>query len=253
MADEVKASDRVLAVIVLLATLGMVAFNALAAAGLVNGVTPAIVSERNPSLLTPASYAFSIWSLIYAGLFAFSIYQLLPVNAGRLTRVRVLYLASCVLNVAWIWCWHHGLVGICALLLVGLAAVLVLLLAKSERADLFSSLFTSVPFALYSGWVTCAALVNINILLTGNSESASALIVLAISLIIFATAIALAVTWKLGDHIFPLAVAWALTAIAVKQSGNTAVVIAAAFGTVTCLVAAGSIVTRLKDSTSEQQ
>ena len=54
---------------------------------------------------------------------------------------------------------------------------------------------------------------------------------------------------KLNNYLYPLAVAWALTASAVKQ-GRTrrALVFAAAFGTVTCLVAAGSVVTKFKDS-----
>jgi hypothetical protein len=72
------------------------------------------------------------------------------------------------------------------------------------------------------------------------------------ALIIAAAAIALVERIVLGNFVFPLAIAWGLTAIAIKQSGNTPIVVAAAFGTVACLVTAGSIVTKLKDSTSEQ-
>jgi hypothetical protein len=55
----------------------------------------------------------------------------------------------------------------------------------------------------------------------------------------------------LRDYFFPLAVAWALTAIAVKQSGNTAIVVATAVGVVICIVTAGTVVVNLKDSSSE--
>jgi hypothetical protein len=251
MPDENKAKDRVLAVLVMITSIAVVAFNLFAAAGLVNGITPAVVSERNPSLLTPAGYAFSIWGLIYVGLIAFAIYQLLPAKAARLARLRPLYLASCVLNVAWIWCWHHGMIGLCMLLIVALAAILILLLRRVEVSSLFESAIVRSPLALYAGWVTCAALVNINILLSQFIVSSGILLLIAIASIAIAAAISLLVVWKLGDHIFPLAGAWALTAIAVKQSGHTAIVIACAFAAVACLIAAGSVVTKLKDSTSE--
>ena len=55
----------------------------------------------------------------------------------------------------------------------------------------------------------------------------------------------------LRNYLFPLAIAWAVSSIAVKQSGNTAIVVAAAVATVIGLVTAGSIVTSLKDSTNK--
>ena len=57
----------------------------------------------------------------------------------------------------------------------------------------------------------------------------------------------------LGNFVFPLAISWAVSAIAVKQSGNTTIVVAAAFAAVTALVTAGSVVTTLKDSTTRYQ
>ena len=52
------------AALVVVATIGTVIFNGFAATGLVNGVTPDVISDKYPTILTPASYAFSIWSLI---------------------------------------------------------------------------------------------------------------------------------------------------------------------------------------------
>jgi benzodiazapine receptor len=245
--------DRVFAILVLMATLAMIAVNALAAAGLINGITPATVSLRNPSMITPAGYAFSIWCLIYLWLLAFSIYQLLPRNFERFTRVRILYLASCVLNCAWIWCWHHGLTGVCLMLIAALTAVLILIVQRLPKGSLREELLTGVPLGLYAGWVTCAALVNLNILAMRFIESWSALLAIGIVSILAAAGSSMIVVWKLKNYVFPLAAAWALTAIAVKQGGNTSIVIAAAFGTVACLVTAGSVVTNLKDSTSGQR
>ena len=73
MAVETSQNDRIRSVLVMLATAGMIAFNALAATGYVNGITPREISDRYPTVLTPAGYAFSIWTLIYFGLAIFSV------------------------------------------------------------------------------------------------------------------------------------------------------------------------------------
>src|SRR6476646_8612591 len=127
MSDAAKINDRISSILVILATLATIAFNALAATGYINGITPAEISDRLPTIITPAGYAFSIWSLIYVGLLAFSIYQALPANLSRFRVQRILYIVSCVLNCAWIYFWHHGYIGLCTLIIVALAVVLILL------------------------------------------------------------------------------------------------------------------------------
>lgn len=254
MSDKTAtAADRVRATLVLVATIATIAYNALAAVGLINGVTPSTISDRHPSAITPAGYAFSIWSLIYLWMIAFSIYQLLPANVTRFRRVRTLYLASCVLNCAWIWFWHHGQIAICLALIIGLAVVLFFITHRFANAgSLTEALFTKAPFGIYFGWVTCASLVNLNILVSSLGAGASLLLGLGIGSILFAAVASFLVRWKLANYLYPLAAAWAIGAIAVKQSSSTPIVIAAAFATVACLVIAGSVVTNLKDSTSEQ-
>lgn len=238
--------------LVVVATIVTIGFNALAALGLVNGVTPATVSERHPSIITPAGYAFSIWSLIYLWLVAFAIYQVLRPVRGDLGRIRLLYIASCVLNCAWIWFWHRSFVGVCLVLIVLLAAVLFLIVRQfADPVSFREALFTKAPFGIYFGWVTCAALVSLNIVLTPVISSETALTLLGIISIVTATAAAVLVCWKLRNYFFPLAAAWALAAIAINQSHHSAIIITAAFGAIVCLLTAGTIVTKLKDSTSE--
>src|SRR5437764_12012194 len=168
MPEPQSTADRMLAIAVLVATLATIGVNAIAALGLINGVTPATISERHPSLITPAGYAFSIWSLIYLGLMAFSIYQLLPAASGALLRVRWPYLASCILNIAWLWCWHYGQIAVCLVLIILLAAVLAIIVKEFAAQTTFrEAALTKAPFGIYFGWVTCAALVNLNILAAG--------------------------------------------------------------------------------------
>ena len=109
------------------------------------------------------------------------------------------------------------------------------------------------PFGLYAGWVTAAATVNFLVLLAylKVSFSSAGENLIGIVLMAVATGAAIIARAALRDYFFPLAVAWALTAIAVKQSGNTTIVVATAVGVVVCIVTAGSVVVNLKDSSSE--
>ena len=239
------------AILVLVATIGTIVFNGLAATGYINGVTPEVISGKYPTVLTPAGYAFTIWSLIYVGMLAFSIYQLLPANIAKYSRVRSLYIISCVLNCAWIFFWHRDQIGVCLAIILALLATLLLLCIKlKEQATPTDSLCSKAPFGIYFGWVTCASIVNFAIFIAymgwGQISAAVGCI-----FIVFAAVCAIVVRWRLTNYLYPLAVAWALTAIAVKQSGNTPIVVTAAFAVVTCIVTVGSIVTSLKDSTSE--
>src|SRR5438105_5670416 len=91
MSQNRESSDRTKALLVLIATAGTVVFNGLAAAGYVNGVTPGIISAKYPTVVSPADYAFTIWTLICAGLIAFGVYQFLPSKGERFRGVRSIY------------------------------------------------------------------------------------------------------------------------------------------------------------------
>jgi len=236
--------------LVLAATIGVIAFNWLAATGRL-GTDTAEISAKYPTLVTPAGYAFSIWSLIYVGLLAFSIYQLLPANHARFRAVRSFYIFSCALNCAWLYFWHRDQIIICFVIILALAATLLLISRQlKDPESLRDTWFAKEPFGLYFGWVTAAALVNFAIMLKFLKVELSPTTgtIMAVSLIILVAVIAVLVRYKLTTSLYPLAVAWALTAIAVKQSGQTLIVTAAAFGVIACLIASMSFVMNLRSS-----
>ena len=243
MSAAAKINDRISSILVILATLATIAFNALAATGYINGITPAEISDRLPTIITPAGYAFSIWSLIYIGLLAFSIYQALPSNIGRFAGVRTLYIASCVLNCAWIYFWHHGDIGFCTILIFALAGVSIALIAIFKvTTNWIESVVLKATFGIYAGWVSVASIVNLFVYLRSIDSPLAESVLLGVAAVVLATAAAVAVTWKLTNYLYPLAVAWALTAIAVSQSGKTALVIACAGGVIMCLLLSTSFI-----------
>ena len=250
MEKNSTGTDRMRSFLVLLATIGVIAFNWLAATGRLGSDTGEI-SDRYPTIVTPAGYAFSIWSLIYVGLLAFSIYQLLPVNLARFRAVRSFYIFSCALNCAWLYFWHRDQIVICFVIILALAITLFLISQQLKNPESLRDTWAAKePFGLYFGWVTAATLVNFAVMLKflRVDLSANASTILGVGLIALAAVFAILVRYKLTTYVYPLAVAWALTAIAVKQSGQTAIVSAAAIGVIACLIASISFVMNLHSS-----
>ena len=119
--------------------------------------------------------------------------------------------------------------AVCLVLIIALLGSLVFLLFQFGRSEsAVESLFTKVPFGLYAGWVTAATLINVLIFLKYERIELAPVgwNVLGIVLMVLAVASTVVMRLKLKNYLYPLAIAWALTAIAVKQSGNTAIVVA---------------------------
>lgn len=252
MENVVTGTDRMRSFLVPAATIGVILFNWLSATGRLGSDTAAI-SGKYATLVTPAGYAFSIWTLIYLGLIAFSIYQLLPANLSRFRAVRSFYIFSCALNCAWLYFWHREQMVICFVIILALCSTLfVICYQLREPASVRDTWIVSGPFGLYFGWVTAAMLVNFAIMLKFLNVvlSPSAGTALAVSLLLLGAALAIFMRVRLTNYFYPLAIAWALTAIAVKQSGQTLVVTAAALGVIACLIASLSFVMNLNSSES---
>jgi benzodiazapine receptor len=248
---KLPAQTRGMAVLVMLATIAVVVVNFLAATGRINGVLPNDISDKYPTVITPAGWAFSIWGLIYVGLIGFSIFQLLGSKASAFVRVRMPYIVSCILNCAWILFWHHFHTGICALLITLLLASLFRVMIRLEDPGSFvESILTKGVFGLYAGWLTVATLVNLVVYLVSCDVQLSATGWNVVGILCLAAAVvaALIVRVALRNFVYPLPIAWAAAGIGANQSGNTPVVVAAAITCVACLVISGTVVTELKGS-----
>lgn len=118
------------------------------------------------TLLAPAGPAFSIWSVIYVGLGAYTVWQWFPANAvtDRTRRTGWLIAVSMLLNAAWLlvtqqgWIWV-SVVVIAALVLV-LRLILVRLAAYPPRTTA-ERLVVDGTIGLYTGWVAVATCANI--------------------------------------------------------------------------------------------
>src|SRR6478735_8615191 len=83
--------------------------------------------SADATLLAPAGPAFAIWSVIYAGLVAYAIWQALPSQAARERQRRAGFwvLGSLLLNAAWILSVQAGQLAISVVAIVALLVVLI--------------------------------------------------------------------------------------------------------------------------------
>ncbi len=196
--------------------------------------------------LAPAGPAFSIWSVIYLGLAAYTVWQWLPSRATcpRLRATGWLAAASMVLNAVWLlvtqqgWIWAS--VGVIALLVVTLG-VLARRLADHPATSTAERVVVDVTFGLYLGWVTVATCANVTAALidSGVDPGPAVADTAAVVVLAAATGILAVVARRLrGDWAVAAAAAWGLAWIAVGRLTDEP---ASAVTGVAAIVAAGMV------------
>jgi len=247
-----NSNQRIKQILVIIATFGVIFINYLAGTGYINHKTPEVVSNKYPTLITPSGYAFAIWSLIYFGLAVFSIYQALPKNTTRFANIRTVYILNCAANCAWIYLWHYEQILASLAVMFVLLGTLVFINVKLLNTESATEYWLArVPFNIYFGWITVATILNFTVALVYLNVKISdfSASILASVLIIAATLLGIIIRYKLINVAYPLTIAWALTAIAVKQSGQTMIVVCAAFCVIALLISALSILMQTKTQT----
>jgi hypothetical protein len=230
--------------LVMLATLATITMNGLANALPLNGLNTGEISDRFDIFFVPAGYVFSIWGLIYLGLLAYSLYQLLPSQRGNLDlgRISGLYLLSCLFNIIWLICWHYELFGLTIVMMLGLLLSLIGIYLRLDigRKPVSAGMrwFVHLPFSIYLGWVSVATIANASQLLEysgwqGGGISAQ---VWAVIMLIVAVLLGAAMAFIRKDAGFLLVQVWAFAGIGIAQADASLVASAAWIAT---LVATG--------------
>lgn len=205
------------------------------------------------TLLAPAVRAFSIWSVIYAGLIAYVVWQWLPSQTAspRARRIGWLAAASMVLNGVWLLVTQIGQLWLSVVVIVALAVVLGLLmqrLGRPRNAGTVEKLVVDGTFGLYLGWVSVATAANITATLVASGVNPPLEIaeLWAVGVLAVAAGIGVLLARVLDARLgVALAMGWGLAWIAVGRlagepasplAGAAAAVAAAVVLTVTGLI-----------------
>jgi hypothetical protein len=210
---------------VIVVTLLTIAVNLMATRLPLNGLTTGDISDRFPTLFTPAGYVFAIWGVIYLGLLAYTVFQALPSQRTnpRLRRIGWLYVLSGLANSIWIFLWHYLQFGLSALVMLVLLASLTLIYTRiwPSRSQVSRGEWwtTNLAFSIYLGWISVATIANVSVLLTASGWNGGGIApeLWTVMMLLIAGVLGLFFGLRLGDAAYVLVLAWAFAGIYVKQ------------------------------------
>jgi hypothetical protein len=218
-----------LSILNLFGFLGTVTVNGLANALPINGKTTGQLSDQYPNLFVPAGLTFAVWGVIYVLLAIFVAYQLILTikndtqESSFTDKIGLLFFASSIANIAWIFAWHYEILPISLIIMLVLLGCLIWIYLRlnigQSQAIRSEKYFVHLPFSVYLGWITIAMIANVTALLVdvdwnrfGLSEQ-----FWAVAVIIVGIAIAATILIRRGDVFYCLVVDWALLGILIKR------------------------------------
>ncbi|MEC4984804.1 MAG: tryptophan-rich sensory protein [Oscillatoria sp. PMC 1068.18] len=193
----------------------------------IKGLTIGEISQQifGNVLITPASYAFVIWGVIYLGLISFAVYQVLPTQRSqeKLRRLGYSLVFASLAQIVWVFLFLSrwfvlslgAMIGILLSLITGYLKLRTVE-AKFSRQERW---WIVIPLSIYLSWISVATILNVAIALSsvnwdgwGISPVVWTAVMIAVAGIIGATVIK-----QRRDRAFGLVLIWALIAIAVRH------------------------------------
>ncbi|MDJ0597726.1 MAG: tryptophan-rich sensory protein [Crocosphaera sp.] len=211
----------------LLAILAAFFTNVLANIAPINDLTIGEISNTffENVLITPASYAFAIWGLIYLGLISFAIYQALPNNKNNsyLQKTNYYLVISSLAQILWVFLFLSRFFVLSTLAMLAILVPLILLYLKLEIS--LKSLpkkekwLVNFPISVYFGWITVATIVNVALALywiKWNGFGISQM-TWTIMMSIIAAIIGILIIIRRKDSVYCGVLVWALIAITIRH------------------------------------
>lgn len=217
------------------------------------------VSNRYPTYVVPAGYAFGIWSLIFALSLAYAVYQALPAHRTRPLLRRVGWFTAAAFLGATLWqiAFPMGLFWPSVALIFAMLAALAVVVGRTvphlgqlSPAELW---LVRVTFSIYLGWITVASVANTAQTLSAAGWNASdpGAATWGVAMLLAAGVIGAAVSVSTVANLpYALTVIWALVGVVVGQrTGDGAVgtsATQAAAAVAAALVGAAALVSWLR-------
>jgi hypothetical protein len=179
------------------------------------------ISDRFPTLLVAAGYAFAVWGLIFLLDVVFGIWQALPRQRGddTLTAIRPVAAAGFALTTVWMPLFSQQLFWL-ALAVIWASLACVLYCAITLVRDPEAKAWAWVPLSLHAGWLSLAAFLNTaQVVVAFGLLPSTNMLPWSIALFAAAAALLLGANRLMGGNPAYAAVAlWGLAAVYVEQS-----------------------------------
>lgn len=221
---------KLFSILNLISVIFLIAWNGYANTGNYNGKTVGELSAEYNNLFTPASYAFSIWGIIFLMLLVFGIYGVYYAFAKAnnnnhhnpktdfVKTTAPWFLLSNIFCSAWVAFWLDEMVGISVICMLGILVSLLICVKKLDM-EIWEAPFPTIafvwwPLCLYSGWISVATIANIAAYLNGTFDIAIDTQVYAtLAMITVAFIVNLLMVIYRNMREFALVGVWALVAI----------------------------------------
>lgn len=213
--------------LVLLLSLAMPVVSWLSQQGMF-GPTNGAISDRHPTLIVAAGYAFAVWGLIFLWDVAFGAWQAFSRRAATapLAGVRPWAAGGFALTTVWMPVFSQQLFWLALLIIWAALACLLrgaVMLSDARTSTPGLTAWAWAPLSLHAGWLSMAAFLNTaQVIVAYRLLPTDAMQPWTLGLFALATALLLWANHRMhGNLLFAAAALWALVAVYVKQSGWT--------------------------------
>ena len=227
--------DIIRQISVLIALIITIAVNIMSNAIPFNGLTAGEIADSFDVYFVPAGYVFSIWSVIYLGLIAYAVFQILPAQREnpRLRQTGWWFVLSCAANSIWLFLWHYAYfaLSVVAMLTLLISLIVIYLRLGIGRQTVSSGerWLVHLPFSVYLGWITVATIANVTAYLDFINWNGFGIApeIWTFIMLVVATAVAGLMAYNRQDIAYLLVLIWAFIGIGVEQADTPQVANAA--------------------------
>lgn len=186
------------------------------------------ISDRYPTLLVAAGYAFSVWGLIFLLDVVFGVWQLRPRQRDNaaVDRIRPAAIAGFLLTAAWMPIFSHQLFWLALLVIwasLGCLLYCAIVLSSHEPPRPGERAWAWFPLSLHAGWLTLAAFLNTaQVIVAYAWLPTDDMLSWSRWLLAAAAALLLAANGRMrGNWAYAAVAVWGLVAVYQKQSAST--------------------------------
>ncbi len=232
--------------LVLASTVLMITLNSVPAS-VFGGQDNGTMSHKYQTLITPAGYAFAIWGIIFIGVLAYAIYQVMPAQRSnaRFSAAAPWVIANMIFNGFWTVIFGQEWLAFATLVIIAdlltLYKIADALGINRVRVSPVETWLARVPFSIYFGWLTVATTVCIALFLKANGFNAFTLgeQTWAVVILTVAFGIGASVFNRYRNIAYILVFTWAYYAISVQTKSVPLVPTIAIAGAIGAVVLAG--------------
>lgn len=192
------------------------------------GPTNAVISDRYPTLVIAAGYAFAIWGLIFLLDVLFGFWQLSSRRRadGTVAKIRLPAALGFALTTAWMPVFSQQLFWLALLIIwasLGCLLVCALRLARDPAPEPGQTWLAWLPLSLHAGWLSLAAILNTaQVIVAYELLPTDTMLGWSLGLFALATAMLMLFNQRMrGNLAYVAAAIWALVAVFVKQLPST--------------------------------